>query len=155
MKRVEGAVELELEEKKEETGVTLPDVPHQLTHSLLDHSPCFCAWNICRSHQSNTRFREPDPLYSAIFNQHSYFLFPIRVTILKFTLLFAKYGKTEKCHDCGGRGQGDDWTMSKWRDKATKIHLCLRHNVDCRVADTQVEKYWFKLMPSHFWTHNM
>ena len=85
MKRVEGAVELELEEKKEETGVTLPDVPHQLTHSLLDHSPCFCAWNICRSHQSNTRFREPDPLYSAIFNQHSYFLFPIRVTILKST----------------------------------------------------------------------
>ena len=34
MKRVEGAVELELEEKKEETGVTLPGVPHQLTHSL-------------------------------------------------------------------------------------------------------------------------
>ena len=34
MKRVEGAVELELEEKKEETGVTLPGVPHQLAHSL-------------------------------------------------------------------------------------------------------------------------
>ena len=34
MKRVEGAVELELEEKAEETGVTLPGVPHQLTNSL-------------------------------------------------------------------------------------------------------------------------
>ena len=34
MKRVEGAVELELEEKAEETGVTLPNVPHQLAHSL-------------------------------------------------------------------------------------------------------------------------
>ena len=47
MKRVEGAVELELEEK-EETGVALPSVPHQLTlpgeTSFLTNSSTLGPW---------------------------------------------------------------------------------------------------------------
>ena len=50
MKRVEGAVELELEEKKEETGVTLPGVPHQLTlpgeTSFLTNSSTLGPWSL-------------------------------------------------------------------------------------------------------------